>query len=378
MSYAPLTPRQDRILAQMREIERSEWAPDVGDLLRSRIEAGAGGARVSLTKWKIGGLLSCQRRHQSDMDSTFEWSPTKARGTVAHKAVELFLNWPDEKRPPPAELTRMAIDQTVREEQNLGGWLRDAPPEIVAELSSGVTAATATFVEVFPPLPARWNAQTEVTYHARVGGVDLPGRPDLTIGLPAGNVSGKLILDLKTGGKHQQAHMDDGHHYALIDTLRTGVPPFAVGVVYLGAGDVAIEPVTQGSLDAAADRVVAAVRAHETFDPMSTAPGPLCRWCDVQPVCAAGGGIEPEPVGSKAVEIADRARRSAEAAAVKARSVGPVTAAQLEQLATLGGKQGDLDTQAGWVLSYTGERTGHFSQMTAGEAAALIEEWAVS
>ena len=56
-------------------------------------------------------------------------------------------------------------------------------------------------------------------------------RPDLAFGRPTGPDARSLLIDFKTGGRHG-AHVDDLRFYALVFTLRWGVPPWRVATFY--------------------------------------------------------------------------------------------------------------------------------------------------
>ena len=61
---------------------------------------------------------------------------------------------------------------------------------------------------------------------------------------PRGFPPGKVLLDLKTGG-FGPAHRDDLRFYALVETLRLGVPPRLLATYYLDAARLQQEAVTE-------------------------------------------------------------------------------------------------------------------------------------
>ena len=102
----------------------------------------------------------------------------------------------------------------------------------------------------------------------------------------------RLVLDLKTGGAYP-SYAEDNRFYALLLTLRFGVPPYRVASLFLESGEWQAEDVTERSLFHAADRVIEAVRASAALlsgrEPALT-PG---HYCGCAPGCRAGVRCDP-------------------------------------------------------------------------------------
>ena len=130
------------------------------------------------------------------------------------------------------------------------------------------------FLECFPPLEARWRPVTESRLRADLcdDRVVLSGKVDLTVGRADGLRAGKVLLDLKTGG-FAPRHRDDLRFYALIETLRIGVPPRLLASYYLDGGRLHDEAVTEDVLRSALERVVQGAEAIVA----ARAPGPRAR-----------------------------------------------------------------------------------------------------
>src|SRR5207302_4743606 len=90
------------------------------------------------------------------------------------------------------------------------------------------------------------------------GSVSLSGRISLALGRPVAARATRVLIDLKTGRAWPE-HPEDMRLYALLHTLRFGVPPFRVATLFLGSGDWQAEDVTEQTLDRAADRVATAI-----------------------------------------------------------------------------------------------------------------------
>ena len=121
--------------------------------------------------------------------------------------------------------------------------------------------------------------------------VVLSGKVDLTVGRADGLRAGKVLVDLKTGG-FAPSHVDDLRFYALIETLRLGVPPRLLASYYLDGGRLHDEAVSEDLLRSALERVVHGVAAavalkFEAREPVLR-PGAPCRWCPLQDSCDVG------------------------------------------------------------------------------------------
>jgi CRISPR/Cas system-associated exonuclease Cas4 (RecB family) len=136
------------------------------------------------------------------------------------------------------------------------------------------------------------------------GPIVLSGKVDLVLGRPVGNESRKVIIDLKTG-RAAQRHREDLRFYALLETLRTGVPPRKLASFYLDVGQAVIEDVTPAVLRTAVRRTLDGVHAMIELTIEQRAPvkraGITCRWCPLNQSCGegiaflAGGDGEVEP-----------------------------------------------------------------------------------
>jgi len=103
--------------------------------------------------------------------------------------------------------------------------------------------------------------------------------------------AGKVLIDLKTGG-FAPSHRDDLRFYALIETLRLGVPPRLLASYYLDGGRLQEEVVSEDTLAVAFERVVAGAEAavalrYEGHEPVLR-PGAPCRWCPKRTDCDVG------------------------------------------------------------------------------------------
>lgn len=292
-----LTPPQRRVVEELFDLDGRSRRPvfdrDLPVRLRDMLEDALrevaeplGKHELFVSKRALGNVLACERYHVLDEDAGFGgWNPATARGTVAHKALELRVGLADPL--PPLELVDHAIERLKAEggPGDLGSWLDDASPGELAELRSGVNDLVVKFEECWPPLPRAWRPRTEARQRVSICDerITLDARVDLALGQAQGQQARVLIVDLKTG-LPQPGHLDDLRYYALIHAIRTGVPPFRVASYYLDSCSFHREDVDEGLLEQAAARVIDGVTRlvelrHTRVREPSVAPGPRCGWC---------------------------------------------------------------------------------------------------
>lgn len=301
-TVSPLNPAQQAVIAQLGAPgdDRPVFPADLAESLRADLEAGlaplvAGRGPddpLVLTKHALGGVHGCQARWVATAGRRFEWSVPIARGTVAHKAVELSVHVRGE--PTPLDLVDLAITRLGEGDDGLADWLRTCSDVERAEVRAEANDRVAAFLDCWPPLRRTWAPVTESKVRAELcgGRVQLRGKVDLTLGRASGpRASGKVLVDLKTGG-FAPDHLHDLRFYALIETVRLGVPPRRVASYYLESAWMAPEDVTVGLLDSAVARTVAGARALAALQDGTTEPvrrpGAACRWCPVRSGCEPG------------------------------------------------------------------------------------------
>jgi hypothetical protein len=300
-----LTPVQERTLAELgaaggerpvfpgglrerlrADLER-ELAPVLGDLAEDE--------ELTISKHLLSQVHGCEARFLAELDQPFEASVPIVRGTVAHKAVELGIHWRGE--PVPLDLVDEAIARLTNSDLWLADFLQRCTEAELAELRSTSGDRVAKFFECFPPLKAKWRPVTESSQYVELldARVVLRGKVDLTLGTASagegGYQAGKVVIDLKTGAPNPR-HRDDLRFYALLDTLRLGVPPRLVASFYLDLGEARTEPVTEALLDATVARTVDGAKRMAALRTGAVAPAYRpsfgCRWCGALADCATG------------------------------------------------------------------------------------------
>lgn len=241
-----------------------------------------------MSKHRVTSVLGCEVQHLLPDD--FSWSPAVAGGQVAHRAIQLGINWRGD--PVPADLVDEAISRLCDDDSSLGNWIESLGEGDRADLVGFAVDKVIKFQECFPPLDPRAAPTTESSIRWPLDGpIVLSGKVDLQIGRPAGAESRKVIIDLKTGWVAPR-HREDLRFYALVETLRTGVPPRKIASFYLDAGEPVVEDVTERLLLTASRRLLDAVHAEielrvEGREPV-TRPGTSCKWCPLAADCADG------------------------------------------------------------------------------------------
>jgi hypothetical protein len=301
MQPSPLTPAQQVVLDLLGAApdERPEFPPELRDELIAELEDGLAEIASEIdpddplfvTKRSLGAVHGCEARHVAERSAEFEWSPPIARGSVAHKAIELSVHWRGE--PNPLDMVDEALARLTEGTDGLATWLQGCTEAERAEVRALANERVVTFVECFPPLRASWRPVTEGRLRAELlgGRVVLAGRTDVSLGRASGTTAGKVVIDLKTGS-FRASHLDDLRFYALVETLRLGTPPRLVASYHLDSGRAHTELVSEGLLHAAAARTIdGAVVLHQlevgTRAP-EVRPGGGCRWCPALASCGPG------------------------------------------------------------------------------------------
>ena len=294
-------PAQAEVLEALgaRPHERPEFDPrlraELREELQERLAPVAARVPAAEVLWVSKHLLSsvhgCEGLFLAQEAEEFAWSPQTARGTVAHKAIELSVSWRGD--PSAGELVDEAIARLIAGNDRLADYLGGLGEGERAELHGEAVERTAMFLECFPRLEARWRPVAESRLRADLNDdrIVLSGKVDLTVGRPEGMRAGKVLIDLKTGG-FAPTHRDDLRFYALIEALRLGVPPRLLATYYLDGGRLQGEIVTEALLHSALERVVdgadaAVALKHEAREPQLRA-GPPCRWCPRLAECNVG------------------------------------------------------------------------------------------
>ncbi|MBV8463199.1 MAG: hypothetical protein JO368_07885, partial [Acidimicrobiales bacterium] len=97
------------------------------------------------------------------------------------------------------------------------------------------------------------------------GRVVLHGVFDLLVGLPQTGAASLCALGLATGGTRAW-HRRSLHYLALLETLRSGTPPFRLGLLESTTGRCSVEDVREEHLSAMTSHIVAWLTGRSTED----------------------------------------------------------------------------------------------------------------
>jgi hypothetical protein len=294
---AELNPAQREVLEALRAPDRPRprYEPGLRHALRRHLEGELAPLAALLdrpafvSKRALADVLACEAHHVAQVAADFEWNVAVARGVVVHRAIQLGVFRRDD--PAPLELVDDALERLADDpDAAVADYLLGLPEPERAELRSAASEVVSAFVELWPPLPRRWVPRTETPLRAELcgGTVVLSGRVDLSLGAPDGEQAGRVLVDLKTGAP-TAGHLHDLRFYALLETLRCGVPPLRLASSYLEEGRLAVEDVDEDVLEAAVRRTVQGVRAvlelRLGLRSPSVTPNPACRWCPAREGC---------------------------------------------------------------------------------------------
>jgi len=294
-------PAQREVLAALgaRPHERPAFDPRLRDELRAGLERRLApvadrvpaGETLWVSKHLLSSVHGCEAMFLAQEAEDFAWSAQTARGTVAHKAIEMSISWRGD--PAAGELVDEAMARLIASHDRISDYLGSLGEGERAELHGEASERVNMFLECFPRLEARWRPVAESRLRADLNDdkVVLSGKVDLTVGRAEGVRAGKVLIDLKTGG-FSPTHRDDLRFYALIETLRLGVPPRLLASYYLDGGRLQDEVVSEDTLAVAVERVVDGAEAavsltHEGRAPQLR-PGAPCRWCPIRAGCEVG------------------------------------------------------------------------------------------
>lgn len=252
---------------------------DDADRVRDEIVRAVGDITTKLTKYSIGALLGCQSKFVAESATGFAWSPPLARGTIVHKAIELWVYEPDARA---VELVEWAIRSVRRDEYGIGQWLDSLDRGEMAEVKALAATTVAAVHDTWPKLDQKWQPISEMKIAATFGRVSVAGAVDLSLGAKAT----RTFVDWKTG-RASSRHSDDMFLYAFLETIRTGTPPKNVATAYIDRGALDVHPITAERFEQTGARIIAAARVSallKTTAPTTT-PSPACRWCPLSDTC---------------------------------------------------------------------------------------------
>ena len=298
-----LTEPQRRTLEQLIGTgERPSFPADLAQRLRDRIEDAVRSLELREPLWlgkeKLKDLARCEGKFHAAVANEsppFEHSARSAGGVLMHKAVEVEVG----SREPldPHTVAAVALDRVLDREERFREYWEGLSAAEGDEALMEVVRRMVLYQATFPSLRELRRELTPVTemkVRAELLGGDLvlSGQVDLVVGavdrLDPVRAT-RLAIDLKTGSAYPE-FVEDMRFYALLLTLRFGVPPYRVASLFLESGSWQAEDVTEELLHHAADRTIAGARSAAALlngRKAALTPGPYCAWCPRASSCPA-------------------------------------------------------------------------------------------
>lgn len=305
-----LTPTQRKVLDGILgpDAPRPPYDPALAERLRRTLEDAFASIRserpIVVGKYQLDEALRCEGLYASSAARAFVWTVPMLRGRVAHRAIEIAVGGGPAAAP--LDVIDRSVDALVGGEEgdSVASFLAGLDPLDMARLKSEANEAVVGFLADWPPIDRRWLPRVEERARVMVTpSVKLQGKYDLAFGRPQKGQARVIIVDFKTGDR-RPGHVDDLRFYALIETLRRGVPPFRVATYYTQESDFFVEDTTAETLEAATRRTIDGVRAmvHARDEEPVLRPSTHCRWCGRKEDCAPGSawlsgprGIDEDP-----------------------------------------------------------------------------------
>jgi hypothetical protein len=134
--------------------------------------------------------------------------------------------------------------------------------EALAALSSSLATHLTHLVNLTPRFAEAWLPRTDdrVAIPLAGGRVVLSGTFDLLVGAPVAGTATLCALGLTTGGRWAQGRTAL-HYLALLETLRSGTPPFRLALLHSAIGRYGVEDVLEEHLRTIVSHVVARLSA---------------------------------------------------------------------------------------------------------------------
>jgi len=306
-------PAGPALLDRLRVTGRARPVPDpelVADL-RSHLglDVGTGhpvpGGPVVVTAARLTQALVCAAHAEPDGPREPEPTPALACGALIDVLFRQLVVTGSLDDPFADGLDALSVDDRRRP---LLAWIDALAPGERDGLRAEVLRQAEGLRQRWPALDPSWLPRTKecLRVPATAGGFELVARVDLAVGRPAVDEASVALVDV-TSGTPRAAHAADRRFHALVETLRSGVPPFAVATYYTRTGECDVDAVTADVVVHAARRCRAGLDVLVGAGPGRWSADGSSSWCGA----CADGPLQAPPTVHAAPPIAMAGVRTA-------------------------------------------------------------------
>jgi len=246
-------------------------------------------AAVRVRKETLNQVLVCEAHVAARLATAPVMNTAIARGTMVDA---LFRQWVTTGSIADCSSDALAALGAEGDRDGVGAFVAALPEPRRRELLEDVAEHVQDITRNWPVPSPGWLPRTQDRMEVPLAGgrVVLTGTADLAFGNPPGEHASVCVVEVKSGARRLE-HRGDLHFYALLETLRSGAPPFRIATYYTRTGELDVEPVGEdvlvGALKRALDGASALCRLAAGAQPTRSA-NPLCAWCVALPGCAPG------------------------------------------------------------------------------------------
>ena len=264
-----------------------EWLEDALAEPAGRLAVDAPDVRIR--KDALTQVLRCEGHFAASGAAVRMVTVDLARGSLVDALFRQWVTVGKVDEPMTDALAALAADG---DGDGVVAFVTGLPPERRRALADEVAVHLERIRADWPvPSPA-WLPRTQERVMVPLAGgrVVLAGVVDLVLGGPALDHASVCLVEVKSGARRVE-HRADLHFYALLETMRSGAPPFRVATYYSATGELDVESVGEDVLVGTLQRVVSAATKMcrlSTGSPPVLTPNPLCPWCPGLPGCSPG------------------------------------------------------------------------------------------
>ena len=221
-----------------------DWLEDGLAEAAGAVDDGALPVRVS--KDGLTGVLTCEAHLVARRTAPRVISEEMARGSLVDA---LFRQWVTTGRLDDPWSDALGAVAVGGDPDGIAGFVDALAPERRQALAEEIGEHAAGMVARWPvPSPDVAAPDPGAGGGAAGGGrVVMNGVVDLAFGGPAGERASVCVVELKSGRRRVE-HRGDLHFYALLETLRSGAPPFRIATYYTRTGELDVEAVSEDVL----------------------------------------------------------------------------------------------------------------------------------